>query len=144
MVLPVLAVVLSDLAQDQFPAHGIQPGGGLVQHQHLRVHGHHTGDGHPALLAAGQLKGGFLQICRVDAHHSGGLAHPFLDLLVRKAHVGRAESHIFIDRLLEELVFRVLEHQTHLEAEFPHLLGVGPHILSVDVYLTGGGLQQRH
>ena len=35
----------------------VQRGGGLVEQQHLRVHGQRPGNGHPLLLAAGDLPG---------------------------------------------------------------------------------------
>ena len=42
----------------------------------------------------------------------------------------------------KELVFRVLEHQPHLEAEPPQVLFIGPQVLAVNVDLALGGSQQ--
>ena len=42
---------------------GIEAGGGLVQHEGLRVHGEDPGDGAQALLAAGEVeRGGLAQV----------------------------------------------------------------------------------
>ena len=109
-------VVVPDVAQDGLHPHRVQPGGGLVQNEHLGLHGDDPGDGHPALLAAGQLEGGLLQLVVPQAHEVGGLPHPAVDLLLVQAHVPGAEGDVLVDRLLKELVLRVLEHQPHLEA----------------------------
>ena len=57
-IVPLL-MILADLGKQHVSAPGIQPGGGLVQNQHVRVHGDHPGNGRPALFSAGKLKGGF-------------------------------------------------------------------------------------
>ena len=53
------AVLRQRLHDAQHLAHHfrVQRGGGLVEQQHLRVHGQGAGDGHPLLLAAGDLPG---------------------------------------------------------------------------------------
>ena len=55
-------VIVPDVAQDRLHPHRVQAGGGLVQDEHLGLHGDDAGDGHPALLPAGELKGGFFQL----------------------------------------------------------------------------------
>ena len=113
----------------------VQPGGGLVQHQHPGLHGDHPGDGHPALLPAGQVEGGFLQHPRLQPHKPGGLAHPAVHLVLIQPHVLGAEGDVLVHRLLKELVLRVLEHQPHLEAGLFGDLGVGP---DIGVKASGG------
>ena len=41
---------------------GSSPAEGLVQDQHRRLHGDDARQGHPALLSAGEFKGGFVQL----------------------------------------------------------------------------------
>ena len=121
-------VVLPDVAQDGLHPLRVQPGGGLVQNEHLGLHGDHPGDGHPALLAAGQLEGGFFQVVVPQAHKVGRRPHPAVDLLLVQSHVLGAEGDVFIHRLLKELVLRVLEHQPHLKPGLFGDLGVGPDV----------------
>ena len=45
---------------DAAHALGVQAGGGLVQDDDLRLHGQHTGDGHPLFLAVGEGMGGLV------------------------------------------------------------------------------------
>ena len=52
----------------------------LVQHKNAGPHGHNARHGHPALLAAGKLKGTALQQGRVKAHEIGGFMHAAVDL----------------------------------------------------------------
>ena len=127
-------MVLPDIAQDGLHPLRVQAGGGLVQNEHLGLHGDHPGDGHPALLAAGQLKGGFFQVVVPQAHEVGRRPHPAVNLLLVQPHVLGAEGDVLIYCLLKELVLRVLEHQPHLKPSLFGDLGVGPdvHVLKED------------
>ena len=47
----------------------IEPRHGLVEHQHLGLHGEHAGKRHAALLAARKLKGALVAYCgKVKSH----------------------------------------------------------------------------
>ena len=56
-VMPLLPVQLVNGGQHLLPADGVQHGGGLVQHDALRLHGDDAGDGDPLLLTAGEQMG---------------------------------------------------------------------------------------
>ena len=60
------------------------------------------------------------------AHLGQGLGHAVLNLVRRQAHVQRPERYVIEDPGREELVVRVLEHQSHqrpdaLEMWFAHV-----------------------
>ena len=135
-------VVVPDVAQNGLHAHRVQSGGGLVQNEHLGLHGDDACDGHPALLAAGELKGGLVQLVVPQANKVGRGAHPPVDLLLVKSHVGGTKGDVFIYRLFKQLVLRILEHQTHLEPGHTGALGIGPDVLPLKEHLAGGGFQQ--
>ena len=124
--MPVFFVILFHLAQDLIPALGVQAGGGLVQHEDAGLHGHDARHGHPALLAAGQLKGAAFQKGLVQADKGGCFVHPLVDLGFVQAHVLGAKGDVFIAGLLKQLVLRVLEHQTGEETEIPDFFRARP------------------
>ena len=131
-----------DIAQNFRPAYGIQAGGGLVQNQHLRLHGNDSGDGHPTLLTAGQVKGRDLQLRLRQAYKARGLPDTAVNLFFVQTHILGAEGNVPVDRLLKELILRVLEHQSHPEPGLPGQLLVRPDVHPVQKHLAGGGLQK--
>ena len=135
-------MVVVNIAQDGLHAHRVQTGGGLVQHQDGGLHGDDPGDGHPALLPAGELKGGLLQRFVGQTHEGGGGAHPAVNLRLVQSHVSGTEGDILIDGFLKQLVFRVLEHQAHLEPGGPGALFGLPDIPALEQHPARGGLQQ--
>ena len=137
-----LPVVGPDVAQNLSGSGGVQSGGGLVQNEHLGLHGDDPRNGHPALLAAGQVEGRLLQGVVGQAHKAGGLAHPAVHLGLVQPHVGGAEGNVPVHRLLKELVLRVLEHQAHLEAHLTGALLGAPNVLPFKEYLSRGGTEQ--
>ena len=138
----LIAVVIPDIGHQVLPAGRVQSGGGLVQHQHLGLHGDDARQGHPALLTAGELKGGFFQLVIPDAHQAGRLPDAGIQLIPPLAHVGGAKSDVLVYGLLEQLIFRILEHQAHLKAHIPDLFRLRPNIFSPQQHLAAGGLQQ--
>ena len=60
------AAQLFDQIEDLGLDRGVEPGGGLVEHQQVRVHGQRHGDDHTLLLAARKLE-------RVAAHGGVGV-----------------------------------------------------------------------
>ena len=136
------AVIGLYLCQYSVPPLGIQPRRRLVQHQHLRFHGDDARDSHTALLSTGELKGRLVQQRLVQSHKGRRVPHPPVDLLRVQSHVLRSEGDVLIHRLLEQLVFRVLEHQPHLEAYVPYFLRIRPDILPLQENTPGRGLQK--
>ena len=62
--------------QEFSPGLRVQAGHGLVEHQHLRVHGQHARERDAPLLAAGKLEGAFgLQRVEVQPHAFQGAPH---------------------------------------------------------------------
>ena len=120
----------------------VQSGGGLVEQQHLRVHGQRPGDGHPLLLTAGDLPGLGVDI--------GGHTHLFqifqclLPGLLLAALEDLHLSHhaVFEDRHIVEQV-EGLEHHAHMGAVLRGIDAPARHIGAVVEDLTAaGGLQQ--
>ena len=65
-----------------------------------------------------------------------------MDFLLRQTHVGRTIGDVLCHSFLEQLIFRILEHQSDAEA---HLTDAGifvPDVRTVQQYLTGGRAEQ--
>ena len=120
----------------------VQGGGGLVKEEDLRVHGQGPGDGHPLLLAAGELPGlgvdvgGHAHLGQVLHGQLLGLGGALLEHL-DLAH-GAVVQHRHIVKEVEGL-----EDHTHLRP-----VGRGPALPGEDVLPVegdlpaGGGLQK--
>ena len=90
---PQLPVELLEQVEDGVCGLGVQGGGGLVTQQHLGVVGQGPGDGHPLLLAAGELAGiGVLLVC--DVHQSQQPADLLGHLPLGKAAAPQGIGHI--------------------------------------------------
>ena len=103
---------------------GVQGGGGLVKEHHLRLHHESPDDGHPLLLAAGELAG--VGVRPVGKAHPGQKLHGLLLCLrlgaVQQLHGG--QGHVLQDGHVGEEV-EVLEDHAHLLAvEVDVVLGV--------------------
>ena len=122
----------ADLREHGLAAARVKPRRRLVEDEYLRLHRNHARDGHAALLSAGELKGRLGEHVLAQADQLRRLAHAAVDLVFRKAHVARAEGDVLIDRLLEELILRILEHQPHLEAHAADLLRLGPDVAPLE------------
>ena len=72
----------------------------------------------------------------------GGFPHPAVDLRLVQPHIMGTEGNIFINSLLEKLVFRILKHQPHLKAGGPGGGLVRPDVFAPEQNLAGGGLEQ--
>ena len=127
-----LLVIGPDLGQNGLPTPGVQTRRGLVQDQDLGLHGDDPGDGHPALLSAGELKGGLFQLVLRQAHQGRRFPDPAVDLVPVQAHVAGTVGNVLVHRFLKQLVLRVLEHQPHLEADVPDLLRLRPDVLPME------------
>ena len=107
--------------EERFARLRVESCGGLVEHEHLGLHGEHARKRHTALLAArefeGAASGDFLG---VKPYGAQGALDPRRDLLFRKAQVARPEGDIFRHGCREELVLGVLEHHADAPA---HVVG---------------------
>ena len=121
---------------------GVQGRGGLVKQQHLRLHGQGPGDGHPLLLAAGQLPGPGVDV-RGHAHffqvgQGGGLGR----LLVLVQDIAQAGGAVFQHGHVVEQVER-LEHHPHPGPVAAGVEPLGHDVLAVEEDgARRGGLQQ--
>ena len=65
-----------------------------------------------------------------------------VQLLAGFSLIGRAEGDILVNCLLKELIFRVLENQSHAEANVPNLFRLCPDIFPMEQYLPLCRLKQ--
>ena len=138
----MLFVIILNESEHVGATGGIQTGHGLVQHHDFGLHGKNARQRHTALLATRKLKGRLVQNLFGQAHDAAVLPNPAVNLILVQAHVLGAEGHVGIDRLLEQLVFGVLEHQTHGKPGRPgHLLGLED-VLAVDIDMARVGLEK--
>ena len=71
---------------------------------------------------------------------TGSLPDTAVHFVGLQAHVLGAEGNIFIDGFLEQLVLRVLEHQTHPETGLSGQFLVRPDVLTIQQNFSGSGL----
>ena len=105
----------------------IQGGGGFVKTKNVRVHGQGAGDGHPLLLAAGELVG--IMIRPVSQAHlceqlPAGLLDGGLCLAGLLAHQLPCQCHVLQGRILGEQI-EILKHQTEVEPLGADVLFIG-------------------
>ena len=126
------------LHQFQNLAHhfGVEGAGGLVEQDHVRIHGKGTGNGNALLLAAGQALG--VDVGLVGQAHAG---QQFVCLggdgfLILQLQQGRGQLQIFLHSQVREQV-EVLEHHAHLLA---HSVDVGfVHLSALELHGAAGG-----
>ena len=89
----------------------VEPGGRLVEHEHVGLHRQHGGDRDATLLAAAEVMwrpvgevGGTDGLEAVSRRASRSAA--------ANAEVGRSEGDVVADGVHEQLIVRVLEHDT--------------------------------
>ena len=88
-----------------------------LQNQHLRLHGQHTGNRRPPLLAARQFKGGTVPIFLQKPYLPQRRKSTQLGILFRKPLVLRPKADIRKYRGLEKLVFWVLKDQPYFSPQ---------------------------
>ena len=129
--------------REHLPHHlRVQGGGGLVKEEDLRVHGQGPGDGHPLLLAAGELPGPGVDVGG-HAHLVQVLHGQVLGLLlVLLQDLGLAHHAIFQHGHVVEEV-EGLEHHPHPGAVGGGAPLLGENVLPMEEDLPAGGdLQQ--
>jgi len=131
-----LLMVVLHFREDLISALGVEARRRLVQHEDAGLHGHDAGHGHTALLTAGQLERAALQKRFIEADEPGRLVDARVDLRLVQPHVLGAKGDVLVAGLLEQLVLRVLEHQTRQEAEISYLFRLGPEVAAVNDDLT--------
>src|SRR5215831_2355811 len=111
----------------------------LVEEEHGGARDEGAGQGHPLLLAAGELAG-IAGAVGGKLHEGEGLADPPLDLGARRASHAKSKSHVLEDGAVgEESV--VLEDHAHVAAVGRHLV----HALALDENIARGRLHEaRH
>ncbi len=125
---PPLSLEKSDLVKDLIPSFGVQSRSRFIQNQHLRIHGKNSGDRHPALLSAGQIKRGTLLIFLSHPHHTQRFSRLLLCFLLRTAQILRTKTHIRKHIDLKQLMLRILEYKPDLAPQVLH-----GEILSIDI-----------
>ena len=132
-----LAAVGRDVFKHAAAACRVEPGGGLVENEHLGTHGDHARNGDAALLPAGELERRALKERLVDAHKARRLTHARIDLLGGEAGVFRAEGDVPVHRLLKELVLGILKDQPDLKAHVARGLLAAVNVLPVEEHGAG-------
>ena len=98
------------------------------------MHGNHTGNADPLLLAAGEAVGRFLAEL-VHIQRLQALFHSFPDFRGFHAHVFRSEADVFFHHLRNDLVVWILEDHARPLADIPDLAFIRC-IHTVDPYLA--------
>ena len=135
-------VIVPDILEDLLHTYGRDRRWAHLEFKDLGSIGDDAGDGHAALLSAGELEGREFQHFVPQAHEMGGLADPAVDLLLRKSHVPGAEGDVPVDGLFKKLILRILKDQSYLKAGLAGPLFILPDILAVKEDLTAGGFEQ--
>ena len=118
---------------------GVQGAGGLVGQDHRRISRQSPGDGHPLLLAAGEL-GGLVAQLVAQAHHLQRHLGPLVALGPGHSRIHEGDLHVLHERQLWQQIV-LLENKTqHPVADGRQLIFVHlSHILSVQQIRAGGG-----
>ena len=131
-----------NIGQNAGGARRVQTGGGLVQNEDLGLHGDDPRNGHPPLLAAGELKRGAGENFVTQTGKSSSPTHPPVNFAFVQLHVAGSESNVLVHRFLKQLILRILKNQPHLETDGVGQFLAAPDILSLEENLTRGGTDQ--
>ena len=71
-----------------------------------------------------------------------GVFHPSVDFIVIQSHVARTECDILLDRLAEQLIFRILEQQSDVEAHIAQAGFALKDVLAVEQHGAAGRTEQ--
>ena len=133
---------ICDQAQDLIPAPGVQTRCRLIQDQDLRPHGQDAGNGRPSFLSAGQVERRLFKIPFFHAHVAQGFRRSFAAFLFGQSQIPGAEHDIRKDRLLEQLVLRILEDQAYFGPELLLVKAFSVNVFPIVINVTGRRLQQ--
>ena len=110
---------------------GVQRAGGLIRQNHRRISRQRPGDGHPLLLAAGELHGLVLQLV-AQAHQLQCQLRPLMALRLGHPGVHQRHLHVFLQIQLGQQVILLKNEPQHLVPYLRQLVPVHlPHILSI-------------
>ena len=135
-------MVFGDVCKDLAAPGGVKPRHRLIEHEHLRLHGHHARNRDAALLPAGKIERGRLEERFIDSGKLCAEADMLVHLPLVQSHVFRTERNVTVNRLFKELVFRVLEHQTDTEPDGAQRLLGAVDVLFSEQHAPRGGLQK--
>ena len=122
------------------PELGVQVGKRLIHQQHAWLNDKGPGQGHPLLLAAGQLAG--LALCQMgNLYQLQGLVHLGLDLLGRNLPGLEAVGYVFPDGQVGENGV-VLEHHADVPLVGGHV--VDPLVAEIEVAALDGVEARNH
>ena len=135
---PRLPQALDDV-HDLLAGGGVQVAGGLIRQDDGGLHGQHPGDGHPLLLAAGDLAGPVVHTVR-EAHLGQGGLHPLPALGGGKVVVEQGHLHIFEGGELRQQVELLEDEADLLAPDLTELvLGAVVHVLPVQQVVAAVG-----
>ena len=139
---PQPVVEVPDQGEDGLGCLGVQGGSGLVAEKDFRLGGQGPGDGHPLLLAAGELGGVGFQLV-VQAHQLQELHAPLFGFGALDAGQLQGEADVFQAVPLHQQV-EALEDHGDVPALLPQLrLGELADVLAVDEDFAAGGALQH-
>ena len=131
-----------DEPQDVPGGLGVQGGGGLVAQEDPGAGGQGAGDGHPLLLAAGEL-GGIRAGPAGQIHELQQLPGPADGLPSGRARQLQGEADVVQGRALHEQVEALKDHADGLAGAAQLLLRQAEHVPAVHDHLPGGGPLQE-
>ena len=117
----------------------IEHRGRLVQNEHARFHGEHTGKRHALLLTA-RKRVGLVALKAHQAHALQRLAYTLRNLCRWHAKVFGTKRNVIFDKRCHQLVIGILEYHARGRTHVVDQLGVG-RIHAVDAYRARIGLQ---
>ncbi len=123
---------------------GIQGSEGLVQQQHLGLHGQGAGDAHALLHAAGNLVGALVQ-CMIHVHQLQVVAYPlvhFAATLAAAKHLFHGQLHVLVGGEPGQQGM-VLEHHRAVRSRLVHFPAVEDHPTTCCLVQAGDDVQDR-
>ena len=133
------AVQFTTDVQDAPGAVIVLPCSRLIEDEHVRLHGQHSGDDHPRPVALGQGER-VLAPAFGQAHGQQALLHPFGQCRAAHAQVAQGKTHLRLDGVVKDLGVGVLRHKADAPGQFADL--ETGHVLAVEQDLPCRWLQQ--
>ena len=125
------------------PADGIEIGRGLVEEQHVRLHGEDAGDREPLFLAAGERRG-IAADERRQIHERERALDPRRDLRRWHTELSRPKRDLETDVGAKELGLEILEHHRHPTGERTDLGPQERQRAEADLATAFGGRERGH
>ena len=134
--------IVANILKNGRSAFRIQSGSRFIQNQHIGFHCNHTGDGHTALLPAGEVKRRFFEQFPLEADKARGTVDAAFQFRSGDSLILWTEGNILEAGLLKELILRILEHQSDLAADRMGEFFIFPNIFALKINLSRGRLQK--